>query len=535
MTRSCNSPRGRAPVAKDAAGRGRLVLALLMLAVAAIACDRAQEAVIVITATFLPPTSTAVPGVTAISTMPPAEAPTTEPAAAAASTPQATLTYIVQAGDTLTAIALGHNTTIDTLLAINGLTNPDALFEGQVLTLPGRPVRTAPANPLLPDGLLVRGPASAGFDAVTFATAQPGKLRDLKERVDGVEMTGPAIVERVSYEYGVDARILLALLEYRNHLLTSQSAGIDAEIYPVFTPAALSDLGRTGLYRQLIWAADRLNAGYYGRKYRGLDVLELTDGARFLLSESTEPGTAAVQHVFSKMLPEADWLRAVGPDGLLETYRSLFGDPFSQPPESPVPADLIQPELALPFGDGETWYFTGGPHGGWGSGSAWAAIDFAPPDDPEEVDGPCYISDHFVAAMAAGVIARSGGGVIMLDLDGDGNEFTGWTIMYLHMDTQDRVAEGTSVEPGDRIGRPSCEGGVSSGTHAHIARRYNGEWLPASCMECTGTASPPPPFVMDGWQVVDLPGQEYQGYLLKGDELRIAEAARGVAPNEVRP
>ncbi|MBL8146997.1 MAG: LysM peptidoglycan-binding domain-containing protein [Anaerolineae bacterium] len=513
--------------------RWRILLAGLLLVAAAIACDRGVDEVIVITATFPPPT-----GATSRATeMPPmpstvvATAAPSLPAAAAAT--QTPLTYVVQAGDTLTAIALAHNTTVETLLSLNEITNPDALFEGQTLNLPGRPVQTGPSVPLLPDGLLVRGPASVDFDAIEFATAQPGRLREMREVVDGAEMSGPAIVERVSREFGVDARVLLAMLEYRNRLLTIRDASLEAELYPIFAPISLGDLGRTGLYRQLAWAADRLNAGYYGRKYRRLEILELADGARYLLADGLEPGTAAVQHVFSKMLAEPEWLRAVSPNGFLATYSRLFGNPLTAPPEAPVPANLVQPELELPIGEGETWYFTGGPHGGWGSGSAWAAVDFAPPDDPAEVNGPCYVSAHFVTAAADGVVTWSDGGVVILDLDGDGNEFTGWTVLYLHIASQDRVAEGAVLRAGEEIGRPSCEGGVSNGTHAHFARRYNGEWLPASCMDCTGSATPPP-MVLGGWQVVDLPGQEYQGYLVKGDELRIAEAARGVAPNEVQ-
>jgi len=40
------------------------------------------------------------------------------------------------------------------------------------------------------------------------------------------------------------------------------------------------------------------------------------------------------------------------------------------------------------------------------------------------------------------------------------------------------------------IGHPSCEGGPASGTHLHIARKYNGEWI---------GAAGPLPFKMDGW------------------------------------
>ncbi|MCK5315694.1 MAG: hypothetical protein KAJ53_11250, partial [Anaerolineales bacterium] len=61
----------------------------------------------------------------------------------------------------------------------------------------------------------------------------------------------------------------------------------------------------------------------------------------------------------------------------------------------------------------------------------------------------------------------------------------------------------TYVKAGERIGHPSCEGGFSSGTHVHIARRYNGEWIPAD-QEL--------PFILDGWVSRGI-GQEYDGYL----------------------
>lgn len=508
----------------------RLLLAGLLLAAAAVACNRGDDSVIVITATFFPPTST---GESAPSgstpTIPTPIAPTLAPGPSA----EAASVYVVQPGDTLTSIALAHHTDVETLLSLNALTNPDVLEVGQSLALPPRPTLIGPANALLPDGLLVRGPASDSFDAVAFVNAQPGRLRELREEVDGVELPGAEIVERVSREFRVDARVLLALLEYRTRLLSERDISIGAELYPVFPPVSLADFGRTGLYRQLSWAADRLNAGYYGRKYRELDELELTDGVRLLLADGLGAGTAGVQYMFGKMLPEADWSRAVSSSGLIATYTALFGNPLANPPADPIPASLVQPPLALPFGGGQTWYFTGGPHGGWGSGSAWAAVDFAPPDDPAQVSGPCYVSQYRVTAAAPGIIARSEQGTVMLDLDGDGNEATGWVVMYLHIDTQDRIEQGTRVEAGSTIGRPSCEGGVSNGTHAHVARLYNGEWVPASCVDCAGSAPLQPGFVMGGWEAVGLPGQEYQGYLINGDELRVAEAARGVAPNEI--
>ena len=76
-----------------------------------------------------------------------------------------------------------------------------------------------------------------------------------------------------------------------------------------------------------------------------------------------------------------------------------------------------------------------------------------------------------------------------------------------------RVAGGIYLKAGDRIGHPSCEGGVSNGTHVHLARRYNGEWIPADQVN-SGNALP---FIMDGW-VSSGNGLEYDGYLERDGE-----------------
>lgn len=108
--------------------------------------------------------------------------------------------------------------------------------------------------------------------------------------------------------------------------------------------------------------------------------------------------------------------------------------------------------------------------------------------------------------MADGLILRAANGAVIQDLDGDGLEQTGWVVLYMHIETQDRVQAGTYVKAGERIGHPSCEGGVSNGTHTHIARRYNGEWIPAD---------QDLPFNLDGW-ISSGTGKEYDGYLNRG-------------------
>ena len=170
--------------------------------------------------------------------------------------------------------------------------------------------------------------------------------------------------------------------------------------------------------------------------------MTLGEDQRVLFDPMLNAGTVAVQTMLGLTTSPAQWQRDVHPSGFFETYLSLFGDPFTHAIEPLVPPDLTQPVLTLPFAQGEEWVYTGGPHGAYNSGSAWGAIDLAPPEPPEELvqaQGACYISPHWATAAAPGVIARSSDGYVILDLDGDGDEHTGWTLVYLHLDDSERI------------------------------------------------------------------------------------------------
>ncbi|NTW12559.1 MAG: peptidoglycan DD-metalloendopeptidase family protein, partial [Anaerolineales bacterium] len=249
--------------------------------------------------------------------------------------------------------------------------------------------------------------------------------------------------------------------------------------------------------------------GYYLWRVNAISTLLLGDGAYVPLDATVNAGTMGVQYFFSLYNDRATWDLDVSDSGLYQTYNRFFGYPFHYDVVSFRPPYLAQPPMQLPFEPGVTWAFTGGAHGGWDTGSAWAALDFAPP-----LEGlGCSPSDMWVTAVADGYIVRAEDGSVIQDLDNDGYEQTGWTVLYMHIDSNERVEAGTYVYAGDRIGHPSCEGGISNATHLHIARRYNGEWIPADG---------PLPFIMDGW-VSSGEGIYYDGYLTRGATVLHAE------------
>ncbi len=434
-----------------------------------------------------------------------ASPPTAQPANAAP-IPGEMVDYSAQTGDTLVAVASHFNTTVDEILAVN----PD--IPAEVSTLPpGYPLRipayflplTTSSFRILPDSEVVNGPSAVAFDLRLEVMRRPGFLAGVTDYAYGRERPGWEVVEVVARNYSLHPRLLLALLEFRSGALTNPFPRAADRAYPL---GYRNELHR-GLYRQLLWAAERLNDGYYGWRIGELKEFETADGLLARPDPWQNAGTVAVQYLMAGLFDLDSFEMAVSEGGFNETYRGLWGDPFEYELMH-IPADLQQPELALPFLPNRIWDFSGGPHPTWGDSLPWGALDFAPP----AMEGGCAFSSEWIASPADGFITRSGSATIVLDLDGDRDERTGWILMFFHVGKEDRIPAGTEVSLGDPLGHPSCEGGRSTGTHFHVARRYNGEWLPAGG---------PLPFVLDGW-VADSGSNAYEGTLRKGS--RVIEA-----------
>jgi murein DD-endopeptidase MepM/ murein hydrolase activator NlpD len=397
--------------------------------------------------------------------------------------------YAAQAGDTLQGLAARFNTSAAEIMEANPIVPPDA-----TTMPPGLPMKIpiyfrslwGTAYQMLPDTAFVNGPSQIGFNTSAFVATQPGWFKDYWSYAAGRDRTGAEIVDYVASNWSVSPRLLLAILEYRAGALTQPEAPpkryiLDFE-QPIYSGA--SNLP----YLQLIWAANTLNAGYYGWRTGELTEFFLRDGTIIRPDPWQSAATVALQYLFSRTDTGSEFQASVSPSGFVRTYAKLFGPPSSDG-SALIPGSLQQPELTLPYRRQQIWTYTGGPHAAW-IGEPNAGVDFAPPCDRP---GCATLNAQTqVVAVADGLVVRSGNDGVVLDLDGDGDERTGWNIFYLHLAAHGRVPLGQRLRTGDPMGYPSSEGGEATGTHIHIARKFNGEWI---------VAYGPLAFNLDGWLV----------------------------------
>jgi len=418
------------------------------------------------------------------------------------------LVYVTQQGDTLPALAYRFGTSAELIQSEAMLSLEGLLPIGLRLLIPDVLEEVLPyPDPILPDSEVVYGPSVGDFDAEAYAVEAGGFLADYSEMVDEESMTGPQIVQRVAVETSTNPRLLLAFLEYRSGWVLGQPEGAAEECYPIGYGAGED----TGLYKELMITAKLQAQGFYGWREGSLTELSFYGGEKGRLSPGLNAGSVALMHLFATLYTREGWdYYLFEPGSFLDFYQNLFGDAEQRATqvEPYLLAEAQEPELTFPFAAGEAWSLTGGPHITWQTGTPWGALDFAP------ITGEpyCAVSVRWVRAAAPGLVVRSERSVVALDLDGDGDEGTGWVLIYQHVAGDDRVSEGAWLEQDAPIGHPSCEGGKASGTHLHFARKFNGEWM---------GVSDPFPLILSGWRA--YPGEyPYSGYLQKGEEFIIA-------------
>jgi LasA protease len=427
--------------------------------------------------------------------------------------------YRAQAGDSLRVVAIRFGVQPHEIASTEDIPEKGFIPPYQLLIIPNNLSNTTSYMKLMPDSEVINSPSTIHFDINAFVNEAGGYLSTYKEYLmTSGNTSGADIVAKVALENSINPRLLLSLLEYQSGWVYGQPGNLVQLDYPM----GMIDLSHKGLHKQLRWAVKHLSIGYYGWREGHITEVNLREGITARMAPDLNAGTAALQYYFSNLYDTPGWVEALDADnGMPALHEKMFGNPWirSQTVEPLYPPGLTQPNLILPFQINTIWSFTGGPHGAWGHDGARAALDFA----PGSLESGCVPSIAWVAASAPGLVVRSQNGVVIIDLDGDGFEQTGWVLMYLHIATKNRIPVNTWVDTGDFIGHPSCEGGASTGTHVHIARRYNGEWI---------AADGPIPFNLSGW--VAYAGEApYEGWLTK-DGVTIHANVYGTFDSRIR-
>jgi LasA protease len=248
--------------------------------------------------------------------------------------------YPAQSGDTLQGVAAHFHTTLDEIAAANPDLPADltTLPAGYPLKVPAyyAPLTGSPFH-ILPDSEVVDGPTAVGFDIRQEILSHPGFLSGLTDYAFGRQHTAWEVVDVASRNYSVNPRLLLTLLEYQSHALTRPFANDDDAIYPL----GIRDPLQRGLYRQLIWAAERINEGYYGWRGGTLDSITLADGRMTRPDEWQNAGTVGIQMFFAALYGQDDF------DVRIPLGRSsAFGDRIN--PRQPAAAGTQPPVSTEP-------------------------------------------------------------------------------------------------------------------------------------------------------------------------------------------
>lgn len=423
-----------------------------------------------------------------------------------------TILYYTHSGDWLPAVARRFGVEVDAIASPKILPEKGLLDPGTLLIIPDvldRNVPYAPAVQLLPDSEVVFAATAVDFDINAYVRDAGGYLATYREYLGSTGWTtGAGAIERIAYENSVNPRLLLGILDYESRWVR----GKPENTFRIDYPLGYENFRNKGVFLQIAWAINQLSMGYYGWRAGTLTEISFSDGSILRLDPTLNAGTVALMYYFSRQHSLNEWLRIMDQtSGFASFYQNMFGDPWTRADTiGPIfPPGLSQPEMVLPFEPYAAWAFTGGPHSAWENDGPLAALDFAPASDKTG----CDPTTRWILAAAPGLVVRSGSGVVVVDMDGDGSEQTGWNILYLHVAARNRVAKGVWVDMNARIGHASCEGGKSTGTHLHFARKYNGEWV---------TAGGPIPFVLSGWTVV-AGEKPYEGQLIKADKVITAD------------
>ncbi len=243
----------------------------------------------------------------------PAPAGTPAPAETSAPAPQPTTgTYIVQRGDSLATIAAQFNTNYIELARMNGITNPDVLRVGQVLTVPSAPPPPAEAAPpetgAPPPSTANTGGFELGGQALSFA--HPGHMHNARMTWVKRQVKWHGNEPASNFQHLIDSaksngfKVLLSVIGEKD-----QIAGDPGGFYQRFANF-VADLARGGADGIEVWNEMNIDREWPAGQISGSNYVQMLSAA-YNAIKSANPGTL----VISGAPAPTGFFQGCGPNG----------------------------------------------------------------------------------------------------------------------------------------------------------------------------------------------------------------------------
>ncbi|MBN1484428.1 MAG: peptidoglycan DD-metalloendopeptidase family protein [Chloroflexia bacterium] len=338
------------------------------------------------------------------------------------------------------------------------------------------PVPDTGSPPLLLDNdRLFYEPGWGTLEVRSFLEGRPGVLGGLRTWVGDQEMPLADVITGQCLFYGVNPKVVLALLELQSGLVDQ----------PEPTPEDLDwamgyrQESERGLEAQIHWAVIEIYRAK--RDYPVVESLLLSDGQRIPLPANTNLGSYALLRVVAQTGSEAELRALQGADqqAFVQTYRRLFEEDPRQSLSGLPPAS--QPFLYQPYPDTHEFTCSFDHESPFlvGDGSILSAHG----NDVLDLQGSiCDGHNGWDYALDIGVVVQAAAdGVVLWANNADDNCATrsivldhqnGYHTLYWHLDRLD-VSPGQRVEQGGTLGLSGASG-CTIGPHLHFGVHFCG-------------------------------------------------------------
>ncbi|MBN2004130.1 MAG: M23 family metallopeptidase, partial [Anaerolineae bacterium] len=171
------------------------------------------------------------------------------------------------------------------------------------------------------------------FDIQGFLDNQPGKLKEMSfSNQEGNETKASEVIQNISKSYGVNPKIILALIELRTGSITGTLGALDK-----LSPEAQHNEAED-FEKQIHWVIDALSEAYFLRLEYNLATITFKDGDSFQVPSDLNAGSFAIYSFFAQYFTKEEWHTEQVADDFLNIYAKWFGDPRIEISETELPS-----------------------------------------------------------------------------------------------------------------------------------------------------------------------------------------------------